>query len=145
MLDIPEDERLEVVRDSKMGRGVKAKIDFKEGEFVVEYSGEFMCGTTGRFMEKQHARNRAGSFLFFFWYKSDDFCIDATSESSKMGRLINHSRQNANLIPEVWEVKPGEPRLVLLASKKIEAGSELLYNYNERRGRVVEELEWLKY
>ena len=98
MLDIPEDERLEVVRDSKMGRGVKAKIDFKEGEFVVEYSGEFMCGTTGRFMEKEHARNRAGSFLFFFGYKSDEFCIDATSESSKMGRRIYHSRRKANVM-----------------------------------------------
>ena len=75
---------------------------------------------------------------------SDEFCIDATSESSKLGRLINHSKQNANLVPDVWEVKTGEPRLVLLASKRIEAGDELLYNYNERRGRVVQELEWLK-
>ena len=104
-----------------------------------------MTGQTARSFEKDHAKNQSGSYQFFFWYRSDEFCIDATSESSKMGRLINHSRQNANLIPEVWEVKPGEPRLVLLASKRIVAGDELVYNYNERRGQVVEELEWLKY
>ena len=109
------------------------------------YVGEFMTGETGRSMEEEHEKNQSGSFLFFFWYKSNEFCIDATSESSKMGRFINHSKKNANVAPKVWEVKPGEPRLVLLASKRIEAGSELVYNYNERRGQVVGELEWLKY
>ena len=108
------------------------------------FVGEFMTGETAESIEKDHARNQSGSYQFFFRYRGDEFCIDATSESSKLGRLINHSRKNANMVPKVWEVKLGEPRLVLLASKKIKAGDELLYDYSERRGRVVEELEWLK-
>ena len=145
LLSIPEEEGLEVVEIPRKGRGVKARIPFKEGDFVCEYIGEFMSGETGRYMEKEHERDQSGSYLYFFWYRSDEYCIDATSESSKMGRLINHSRLKANLEPKVWEVRPGEPRLILQASKRIEAGEEILYDYGESRGKVVEELEWLKY
>ena len=145
LLSIPEEEGLEVVEIPRKGRGVKARIPFKEGDFVCEYIGEFMSGETGRYMEKEHDRDQSGSYLYFFWYRSDEYCIDATSESSKMGRLINHSRLKANLEPKVWEVRPGEPRLILQASKRIEAGEEILYDYGESRGKVVEDLDWLKY
>ena len=38
-LKLPENERLEVVKIQGKGRGVKARIEFNEGEFVCEYVG----------------------------------------------------------------------------------------------------------
>ena len=61
-----------------------------------------------------------------------------------MGRIINHSRENQNVVPRVWELRPGEPRLILEASKPIMAGEEVLYDYNERRCEVRDTYKWLK-
>ena len=41
-------------------------------------------------------------------------------------------------------MKPEEPRLILEARKMIKAVEEILYDYGENRGQVLEELEWLK-
>ena len=38
-LNKPEDEGLEVVDIDEKGRGVKARRDFQEGDFVCEYVG----------------------------------------------------------------------------------------------------------
>ena len=40
--------------------------------------------------------------------------------------------------------QPGEPRLIFEATREIEVGEELVYDYNEKRGRVRESFEWLK-
>ena len=144
-LNRPEGETLEVVEIPGKGRGVRSKIKFAKGEYICEYIGDFMTGEIGKLMELEHERNEdAGCFMFFLKYKSEDYCIDATSESSKIGRLINHSRMKANSVPRVWELRPGEPRLIFEATREIEAGEELLYDYNENRGRVRESFEWLK-
>ena len=144
LLSRPEDERLEVFKVPEIGRGVKARVNFEVGDYIIEYCGEFCSGDTGRYMEREHERDQSGSYQFYFWYKSDEYCIDATSESAKMGRLINHSKRKANALAKVLEVKPGEPRLILEASRKIKAGEEIRYDYGENRRQVLEELEWLK-
>ena len=69
--------------------------------------------------------------------------IDATKDRLSIGRLINHSRTNPNLIPKVIELD-GKPRLYFVASKKIAKNEELLYNYGEIRKDVVKKNRWLK-
>ena len=32
------------------------------------------------------------------------FSVDATKENSRVGRLVNHSKHDANAIPKVYEV-----------------------------------------
>ena len=59
------------------------------------------------------------------------FSIDATAESGRYGRLLNHSRQNPNCVTKV--VMLGDtPRLILVARQDIQPGTELLYDYGDR-------------
>ena len=39
--------------------------------------------------------------MFFFQTKGQKYCIDATAETGRYGRLINHSCLHANLLPKV--------------------------------------------
>ena len=39
--------------------------------------------------------------MYFFQTKGQKYCIDATAETGRYGRLINHSRLYANLLPKV--------------------------------------------
>lgn len=70
-----------------------------------------------------------------------DFSVDATAESGKLGRLINHSR-NGNLLTKTVLVD-GLPRLALLAKTDIRAGQELLYDYGDRSKEALEHHPWL--
>ena len=69
--------------------------------------------------------------------------MDATQEDGSFGRLINHDKLDSNLLMKVMVVA-GTPQIVFFASKDICAGSELVYDYGERRKEVLEGLQWLK-
>ena len=59
------------------------------------------------------------------------FSVDATSESGRYGRLLNHSRITPNCVTKV--VMLGDtPRLILVAKNNIIAGTELLFDYGDR-------------
>ena len=64
-------------------------------------------------------------------YDNFNFSIDATAESGRLGRLVNHSRVTPNMQTKVVIVKD-TPRLLLVAKKDIEPGTELLYDYGDR-------------
>ena len=68
--------------------------------------------------------------------------IDATSESGKLGRLLNHSR-NGNCHTKVVEIGK-RPHLILVASQEIAEGEELLYDYGDRSKSSIESHPWLK-
>lgn len=67
--------------------------------------------------------------------------IDATAESGKLGRLVNHSR-NGNLIPRSMMIK-NVPRLVLFAKEDIKAGEEVTYDYGDRSKESLIHHPWL--
>lgn len=69
------------------------------------------------------------------------FSIDATEETGKLGRLVNHSR-NGNLITRTIMVDK-QPRLALLAKTDIKKGTELLYDYGDRSKEALEHHPWL--
>ena len=70
------------------------------------------------------------------------FSIDATAETGRYGRLVNHSRKTPNLLPKV--IMNGEsPRLILIAKHDIEAGVELVYDYGDRSKKSLELFPWL--
>ena len=143
-LDRREEKRLKVVEIPGKGRGVIAKRNISKGNYICEYIGDLMTGEIGRMMEKEHERNGDLSCTLYFNYKSEQFAIDATSESSKMGRLINHSKKFPNSAPKVWELSFGDPRVIFEAARDIQKGEEILYDYNDRRKHVRDSLEWLK-
>ena len=57
--------------------------------------------------------------------------IDATAETGRFGRLINHSRGQPNLFTKVYMLG-GQPRLLLKAKLDILPGTELQYDYGDR-------------
>lgn len=75
--------------------------------------------------------------LFFF------FSVDATKETSRLGRLINHSK-NGNLQPKVHDMN-GVPHLIFLASRDLKVDEELLYDYGDRSKEATAAHPWLKH
>ena len=71
------------------------------------------------------------------------YSIDATAEDGKMGRLINHSATQANILPKIIEVKTGKVCLYFTALRDIECGEELVYDYGERNPAIVKANPWL--
>ena len=70
------------------------------------------------------------------------FSVDATAESGKLGRLVNHSRVKYNCVTRVVEVD-GQPRLILAAARDIAVNEELLYDYGDRSKESLEAYPWL--
>ncbi len=95
--------------------------------------------------------------------------MDATEESGRKGRLINHLIRGGNLKLQAVEMENGQPRIAMMASKDIRAGGcglgflglefhnafqrselsvlvsedELLYDYGDRSKEALEDFPWL--
>lgn len=67
--------------------------------------------------------------------------IDATAETGKLGRLVNHSR-NGNLLTKVITVN-NRPHLILIAKDNIPIGTELTYDYGDRSKEALLHHPWL--
>lgn len=71
------------------------------------------------------------------------FSIDATAETGKLGRLVNHSR-NGNLMTKVVMIQK-QPHLVLIAKEDLPAGVELTYDYGDRSKEALQHHPWLAF
>lgn len=69
--------------------------------------------------------------------------VDATLETKRLGRLINHSK-SGNCQTKLHPID-GSPHLILVASRDIAAEEELLYDYGDRSRASVSAHPWLKY
>lgn len=69
--------------------------------------------------------------------------VDATKETERLGRLINHSK-NGNCQTKLHDIN-GIPHLILVASRDIEEGEELLYDYGDRSKASIAAHPWLKH
>ena len=128
------------------GRGVKATDLIEKGNFVVEYSGELIQGTD-KCKEREEFYERYpsfGSYMYFFRFNQKRYCLDATVESPRLGRLINHSKALANLKGTIIRDKDNKPRLIFVAKRNIKVGEELSYNYADGRKQTEELFPWLK-
>uniref|UniRef100_T1IRX0 SET domain-containing protein n=1 Tax=Strigamia maritima TaxID=126957 RepID=T1IRX0_STRMM len=106
---------------SHKGRGVRATKHFRRGDFVVEYYGELIDVQEAKRREKIYSIDEnTGCYI----------SVDATAESNRMGRLINHSR-HGNLTTKPFLIHD-VPHLILIAKQDIEPGEELLYDYGDR-------------
>ncbi|KAH8383320.1 hypothetical protein KR009_007988 [Drosophila setifemur] len=137
-------EGLQVRHFMGKGRGVVAERPFKRNEFVVEYVGDLISVTDASEREKRYALDEnAGCYMYYFKHKNQQYCIDATVDTGKLGRLINHSRAG-NLMTKVVVIKQ-RPHLVLLAKDDIEPGEELTYDYGDRSKESLLHHPWLAF
>ncbi|MCJ8742327.1 hypothetical protein PDJAM_G00080740 [Pangasius djambal] len=125
------------------GRGVFATQSFQKGQYVVEYHGDLLLKTDAKKREAVYAQDPAtGCYMYYFQYLSKTYCVDATKETDRLGRLINHSK-NGNCQTKLHDIN-GIPHLILVASRDIEEGEELLYDYGDRSKASIAAHPWLK-
>ncbi|XP_036383594.1 lysine methyltransferase 5Ab [Megalops cyprinoides] len=138
------EDGLQVKYIEEKGRGVFATRSFQKGQFVVEYHGDLLHIKDAKKREVEYAQNPAtGCYMYYFQYLSKTYCVDATKETNRLGRLINHSK-NGNCQTKLHDIN-GIPHLILVASRDIEEGEELLYDYGDRSKASIAAHPWLKY
>ncbi|XP_026153069.1 N-lysine methyltransferase KMT5A-A-like isoform X2 [Mastacembelus armatus] len=138
------EEGMEERKVEGKGRAVFATRPFQKGEYVVEYHGELLQITDAKKKEAEYAQNPAtGCYMYYFQYLCKTYCVDATKETGRKGRLINHSK-NGNCQTKLHDIN-GVPHLILVASRDIDEGEELLYDYGDRSKASIAAHPWLKY
>lgn len=138
------EEGLEVHNFEGKGRGIVAVRPFNRGDFVVEYSGELLDVVQAKKREELYAQDaNTGCYMYYFKHQNQQYCIDATAESGRLGRLVNHSR-NGNLITRTVVVD-GLPHLVLIAKDYIKTGEEICYDYGDRSKESLKNHPWLAF
>jgi histone-lysine N-methyltransferase SETD8 len=147
ILSLSKDEclNLEIKVDNIKGRGVYATAPIPKGQPVVEYAGDLLNEETARIRENVYAERdpMASGYMFFFKVDGKGWCVDATAESGRFGRLINHSKKKFNIAAQRHMYKD-TPRLIFLATRDIDAGEEILFDYNETRPAMIKKCPWLK-
>lgn len=134
---------IEIAAIENKGRGVKAVKSFSKGDFVVEYSGDLVDIGTAKDLETKYSLDASkGCYMYYFKHKGKQYCIDATTESGRYGRLVNHSRVSPNCVTKVVMVSE-VPRLILVAKHAISPGEELLYDYGDRSKESLKAHPWL--
>lgn len=137
------EDGLEVRNMADKGRGVFANKYFNKGDFVCEYAGEMISYQSAKKREEMYAQDTTiGCYMYFFEYKTKIFCIDATAETSRLGRLLNHSKTEGNCRTQLFEIN-SKPHLILIAARDIKPGEEMLYDYGDRNKNSIESHPWL--
>ncbi|KAF3850786.1 hypothetical protein F7725_012558 [Dissostichus mawsoni] len=131
------EEGLQIKHIEGKGRGIFAATGFKKAEFIVEYHGDLLQLAEAKEREAKYALDpQKGCYMYYFH-------VDATEETGRLGRLINHSK-NGNCQTRLHAID-GSPHLILVASREIKEEEELLYDYGDRSKASVLAHPWLKY
>lgn len=137
-----KEEGFEVKIFPDKGRGIITTKAFKRGEFVIEYYGELISYEEAKRREEIYTdKENIGCYMYYFRFRNKQYCVDATKETDRLGRLINHSKKG-NLKTRTFLIEES-PHLVLFASRDIEPGEELSYDYGDRRKAALETHPWL--
>lgn len=117
-----------VIKTDKKGYGLRANTDLAPNDFIFEYIGEVINEPTFRRRTIQY--DSEGIKHFYFMSLTKNEFIDATKKGN-LGRFCNHSC-NPNCYVDKWVV--GEKlRMGVFAERYIQAGEELVFNYNVDR------------
>ncbi|KAA6418158.1 MAG: histone-lysine N-methyltransferase EZA1-like [Trebouxia sp. A1-2] len=103
--------------------------DIRRNEFVAEYTGELINHREADRRGKAYDRD-SNTYLFDL---NDEWVIDAKHRGNKM-RFANHSNE-ANCRVQIMMVD-GDHRVAIFAAKDIPTGTELLYDYGKKFGKV---------
>lgn len=137
------EDGLEVMDIDAKGRGVVATKSFDRGDFVVEYAGDLINLDEAKRRDNMYCADpKAGCYMYYFRHGDTSYCIDATAESGKLGRLLNHSKTEGNCKTRVVGILD-RPYLLLVAARDIKAGEELLYDYGDRSKESLDAHPWL--
>lgn len=125
---------MEVKEAKGKGRGVFARRRIEANEHVMCYEGELITAAEANKRHVLYSANPLlGSYILWFRFDSKKLAIDATFSDGTLGRLVNHSSVPSEINLKLRVVrKDKEPSVEMRACRDIEAGTELLYDYNDR-------------
>lgn len=142
------EDGLKIENFEDKGRGIVSLKKFKKGDFIVEYAGDIIGSKEAKRREEQYAKKECGCYMYYFTATGKKYCVDATIETGRFGRLFNHSKKNPNCYTKVVLIpnRNDQPdfRLVLFAKRDIVIGEELTFDYGEKNKNVLEAHPWLK-
>ncbi|EMS62884.1 Histone-lysine N-methyltransferase ASHR3 [Triticum urartu] len=121
-----KDKKIKIVKSEGCGWGAVALEPLEKGDFIIEYVGEVINDATCE--QRLWDMKRRGDKNFYMCEISKDFTIDATFKGNT-SRFLNHSC-DPNCKLEKWQVE-GETRVGVFASRFIEVGEPLTYDYRE--------------
>lgn len=147
-----EESGIEIKHIANKGRGIVAARKFSPNEFVMEYAGDLIdMKEAGRREVLYAADPSIGCYMYYFETRGNRFCVDATAESGRLGRLVNHSKTDPNCYTKImWfhnELrcpKVEVPHLTIVAKRDIKVGEELTYDYGDRSKHSIQNNPWLK-
>ncbi|TDL25214.1 SET domain-containing protein [Rickenella mellea] len=131
-----------VVQESQWGYGLFLAENVKDGDFIIEYTGQFIYEPTVNSREYVLYRpspHRSTSLLTFrclyvhrgrnyVFGLNETFSLDGTSVGNE-SRFVNHTEsKRANCRP-VKRLVHGDHRIGIFATKFLKAGTELLFDY----------------
>lgn len=117
-----------VIKTEKKGFGLRTNAMLEPNDFIYEYIGEVINEPTFRRRMLQY--DEEGIKHFYFMSLNKNEFVDATKKGN-LGRFCNHSC-NPNCFVDKWVVGD-KLRMGIFALRKIQAGEELVFNYNVDR------------
>lgn len=104
-----------VVKRSRAGLGLFTTVEFRKGDYIIEYTGETVSA--------EEANRRGGKYLFAL---NDEWTIDGKGRDN-LARYINHScRPNCEPI-----LSEDETQVHIHAKRRIRPGEELTCHYGK--------------
>ncbi|KAK8545156.1 hypothetical protein V6N12_026001 [Hibiscus sabdariffa] len=117
-------KKIRIVKTELCGWGAEAAEPIRKGDFVIEYIGEVI--DDAQCEKRLWDMKYKGVNNFYMCEIRKDFTIDATFKGNT-SRFLNHSC-DPNCVLEKWQVE-GETRVGVFASRSIEVGEPLTYDY----------------
>ncbi|XP_049342007.1 histone-lysine N-methyltransferase SETD5 isoform X7 [Astyanax mexicanus] len=131
--------------NSEKGRGVFSCVHFDKGDFLFEYRGDLISKHESENRQKLY-HDALKVFMFEFRYNGKLFCVDASLDDGSLGRLVNDDHLNPNSKMRTITTG-GKPHLCLFATRSINPGEEITYNYGDSewpwRCKIVNERDQL--
>lgn len=111
------------------GRGLVARRPIKKGELVTTYSGNVMSLS----QVAKYGNKHINEYTFHLLAGPDVMTnyVVYPKDYASPGFFMNHSTSNTN-VKTIAVISKRGPLILMLATKAIEYGKELLYNYNAR-------------
>ncbi|KAL8579734.1 hypothetical protein ACOMHN_064588 [Nucella lapillus] len=137
------EDGLKMMWMEEKGRGVVATKEFQEKDFVVEFKGELITAATASEREGLYEEDgHNGCYMYYFIHQGRRLCMDATEETDRLGRLVNHSRRGN--LKAVLVIAENCPHVVFLADRSIQAGEEVTVDYGDRSPTSLKYHPWLR-
>jgi SET domain-containing protein len=109
------------------GKGLVARRPIRKGELVATYSGNVMALS----QVAKYGDSNINQYTFDLIYGPDVMSNYAVypKDYASTGFFMNHASSSTNVTTQIVLTKNG-PIIMMIASKEIIYGKELVYNYN---------------